>query len=44
MARFLLDTDVMIDVSRGNDAVASFVDSLSDAVISNRTAFAHLIE
>lgn len=38
MARFLLDTDVMIDVSRGNDAVASFVDSLSDAVISIITA------
>ncbi len=38
MARFLLDTDVMIDVSRGNGAAASFVDSLSEAVISIITA------
>jgi len=34
MARYLLDTDVMIDVSRGNADVASYIDSLSDAVIS----------
>ena len=28
MARYLIDTDVMIDVSRGNAAAANFVDSL----------------
>jgi predicted nucleic acid-binding protein len=38
MARYLLDTDVMIDVSRGNADAAFFVDSLSDAVISIITA------
>jgi len=38
MARYLLDTDVMIDVSRGNADVASYIDSLSDAVISIVTA------
>ncbi|MBZ5725265.1 MAG: hypothetical protein LAP87_09735 [Acidobacteriia bacterium] len=30
MARYLIDTDVMIDVSRGNAAAANFVDSLDD--------------
>ena len=34
MARYLLDTDVMIDVSRGNADAASFVDSLDDTAIS----------
>lgn len=38
MAHYLLDTDVMIDVSRGSAAAASFVDSLSDAAISIVTA------
>ena len=38
MARYLLDTDVMIDVSRGSADAASYVDSLSDAVISIVTA------
>lgn len=28
MARYLIDTGVMIDVSRGNAAAATFVDSL----------------
>jgi predicted nucleic acid-binding protein len=38
MARYLLDTDVMIDVSRGDADAASYVDSLSDSVISIITA------
>jgi len=38
MARYLLDTDVMIDVSRGNEDAASYVDALGDAVISIITA------
>lgn len=38
MDRFLLDTDVMIDVSRGNTDAASYVDSLDDAAISIITA------
>jgi predicted nucleic acid-binding protein len=38
MARHLIDTDVMIDVSRGNAAAASFVDSLDDITISIITA------
>jgi predicted nucleic acid-binding protein len=31
----LIDTDVMIDVSRGNASAASYLDSLSDPAISN---------
>ena len=38
MPRYLLDTDVMIDVSRGNTGAATFVDSLDDAAISIITA------
>ena len=38
MSRYLLDTDVMIDVSRGNADAALFVDSLGDAAISIITA------
>jgi len=38
MDRYLLDTDVMIDVSRGNADAASHVDSLDDAAISIITA------
>ena len=38
MARYLIDTDVMIDVSRGNAAAATFVDSLEDITISIITA------
>ena len=38
MARYLIDTDVMIDVSRRNAAAASFVDSLDDLTISIVTA------
>jgi predicted nucleic acid-binding protein len=34
MARYLLDTDVLIDVSRGNADAASFIDSLNHAAIS----------
>jgi predicted nucleic acid-binding protein len=34
MARYLIDTDVMIDVSRGSAAAATFVDSLEDFTIS----------
>ena len=30
MARYLIDTDVMIDVSRGSAPAATFVDSLED--------------
>ena len=38
MARYLIDTDVIIDVSRGNAAAANFVDSLDDITISIITA------
>jgi tRNA(fMet)-specific endonuclease VapC len=38
MARYLLDTDVLIDVSRGRSDAASYVDSLGDAAISIITA------
>ncbi len=38
MARYLIDTDVMIDVSRKNAAAADFVDSLDDITISIITA------
>ena len=38
MARYLVDTDVMIDVSRRNAAAATFVDSLDDVTISIITA------
>ena len=34
----LIDTDVMIDVSRGNAAAATYLDSLSDPAISIVTA------
>jgi hypothetical protein len=34
----LIDTDVMIDASRGNASAASFLDSLSDPAISIITA------
>ena len=38
MDRHLIDTDVMIDVSRRNAAAADFVDSLDDVTISIITA------
>ena len=38
MARYLIDTDVMVDVSRRNAAAATYVDSLDDVVISIITA------
>ena len=38
MARYLIDTDVMIDVSRRIAAAANFVDSLDDITISIITA------
>lgn len=38
MDRYLVDTDVMIDVSRGNARAASYLDSLDDAAISIITA------
>jgi predicted nucleic acid-binding protein len=38
MDRYLLDTDVIIDVSRGNADAASYVDSLDDVAISIITA------
>jgi predicted nucleic acid-binding protein len=34
----LIDTDVMIDLSRGNAEAASYLDSLSDPAISIITA------
>ena len=37
MARYLIDTDVMIDVSRRNAAAANFVDSLDATNCSNAT-------
>jgi len=38
MPRYLIDTDVMIDVSRRNAAAADYVDSLDDIAISIITA------
>jgi hypothetical protein len=38
MARYLIDTDVIIDVSRRNAAAANFVDSLENVEISIITA------
>lgn len=38
MDRYLIDTDIMIDVSRGNENAAALVDSLGDAAISVITA------
>ncbi|MEK7751788.1 MAG: PIN domain-containing protein [Acidobacteriota bacterium] len=38
MARYLIDTDVMIDASRRNAAAATYVDSLDDITISIITA------
>lgn len=38
MAHYLVDTDVMIDVSRRSAAAASYVDSLDDVTISIITA------
>ena len=38
MAPYLIDTDVMVDVSRRNAAAATYVDSLDDVVISIITA------
>ena len=38
MARYLIDTDVMIDVSRRNAAAAEYLDSLDDITISIITA------
>ena len=38
MDGLLIDTDVMIDVSRGNVSAASYLDSLSDPAISIITA------
>jgi len=34
----LIDTDVMIDVSRENPSAASYLDSLDDPAISNRVS------
>jgi len=38
MARYLIDTDVMVDVSRRIAAAATYVDSLDDIMISVITA------
>jgi predicted nucleic acid-binding protein len=38
MARYLIDTDVMIDVSRRNGAAAAYLDSLDEITISIITA------
>ena len=38
MAQYLIDTDVMIDVSRRNAAAADYIDSLDDITISIITA------
>jgi hypothetical protein len=35
MARYVIDTDVMIDVSRRSAAAATFIDSLEDITITN---------
>jgi predicted nucleic acid-binding protein len=36
--RYLIDTDVMVDVSRGKVSAANYIDSLSDACIAIVTA------
>lgn len=38
MTRYLIDTDVMVDVSRGSAAAASVIDSLEEITISIITA------
>lgn len=38
MTRYLIDTDIMIDVSRGNAGAAKFCDSLEDVTISIMSA------
>src|SRR2546430_921295 len=38
MPRYLIDTDAMVDVSRGIGAAATYVDSLDDIAISIITA------
>jgi len=38
MDRYLLDTDVLIEVSRGNEQAAGYVDSLDNLAISIITA------
>jgi tRNA(fMet)-specific endonuclease VapC len=38
VARYLIDTDVMVDVSRRNAAAAAYIDSLDDLSISIITA------
>jgi hypothetical protein len=35
MDSYLIDTDVMIDLSRGNADAASYLDSLSEAAIAS---------
>jgi predicted nucleic acid-binding protein len=36
MAGFLIDTDVLIDISRGNTAAADFVDALPEEIFISR--------
>jgi len=43
MARYLIDTDVMIDVSRRNAAAATYLDSLDDITISIITAHEFIV-
>lgn len=44
MARYLIDTDVMVDVSRRISAAANYVDSLDDITISIITAHEPIVE
>lgn len=43
MAGFLIDTDVLIDISRGNLDAADFVDSLNGEIIIGRVSAMELI-
>jgi predicted nucleic acid-binding protein len=40
---FLIDTDVLIDISRGNNAAADFVDDLNDIFIARISAMELII-
>jgi predicted nucleic acid-binding protein len=43
MADFLIDTDVLIDISRGNADAADFVDALNGAIFISRISAMELI-
>jgi predicted nucleic acid-binding protein len=43
MADFLIDTDVLIDISRGNPSAADFVDALNGEIFISRISAMELI-